>query len=580
MPGKIQILPDNLINKIAAGEVVERPISVVKELVENSIDAGAKKIVIEIKDAGKKLIRVTDDGSGMTEEELKLALQRHSTSKIASFEDLFNISTLGFRGEALPSIASVSRLKISTKKKENDQGIELQIEGGKEQGSSLPAGKAGSKAMADGTTIIVEDLFFNVPARLKFLRTNSTETSLIADFATKIALAYPQVSFQYIQEGRTVFSTSGNGCLEDTIIDLYGADFFSQLLRLEKEKKGIKISGFVSTPLLTRQNREEEMFFVNGRYVKNPLLARSLEGAYRSLIPFNRFPVGILFLEIDPHLVDVNVHPAKREVRFSNVGELLSLTSLALQETLSKIAKEEMLKTTSAPFLKPEFSPAMFEVFNREVFSPQREFSLQPEGNKELEVLSVEPLIAICQFRETYIVATDGVDLVLIDQHAAHERILFDKLKKSKENSPLEKQTLLIAEVIEMSPAEYALAENNLAVFEGFGFELEPFGKNSFRLRALPADLLKVNAKQMMLDILADLKEEIKTLKPEEAKEKILRLIACHGAIRAGEPLELAEIRALIRDLFTTENPLTCPHGRPTIVHFSPLELEKLFKRS
>jgi len=418
----IQVLSEEVINKIAAGEVVERPASVVKELVENSIDAQAKTIIVEVEDGGQKLIRVSDDGWGMTEEEIDLALQRHSTSKIRSFEDLFQIQTLGFRGEALPSIASVSRLKI-----------EPNLSG-------------------SGVAVEVRDLFYNVPARKKFLKSKATEMAHMGDVVAKYALAFPEISFKFISDGKLLLFTPGRGNHLEAIISVYGTEFARELEKIDFSFSLGKITGFAGRPTLSRSDKSYEIFFVNKRYVRNPLLARALEEAYQNLIPSAHYPIGIIFLEIDPRQVDVNVHPTKREVRFSKTQEVMAAVTEAVKRTLVKyhqvysFSPKQNLEIAPKSFPKPSdfanWQPAMADIlFPKELLSSDQ---LPPSFNQ----------LPVLQFKNTYLVTIQGEELILIDQHAAQERIIYDRLSQgAKGPRGFSSQSLLIPETIELSPA-------------------------------------------------------------------------------------------------------------------------------
>jgi len=525
---KIQILPSDLIDKIAAGEVVERPASVVKELVENSIDAGARHISIEVKGAGKKLMAVADDGSGLTEEDIKLALLRHSTSKISSLDDLFNIQTLGFRGEALPSIASVSKMKIER----NGSG--------------------------KGVTVKVSDLFQNIPARLKFLKSDSTEVGHITDLVSRFILSHPEIAFKLTLDDREVFSSPGAGKLEEAALAVYGLDLTKDLLPVENEM----VKGLVSRPNISRVDRNLESFFVNGRYVKNFLLGRAVEDAYRTLIPLNRYPVAILFLSVPPAEVDVNVHPTKREVKFLKTQEVTGAVYHAVKEALAFVIKEPENK----------FSVPIIQQNQKE---EPRIYSQVPINNElELLVSDVQTLIPVHQFQDTYIITTDGVDLILVDQHAAHERILFDRLQ-SRPAGEKHSQSLLIPENLEFTQQEALLLKANLDFLAGLGFEIEEFGGNSFLIRSVPQVITRVPPREVLSDILTELSDS--ALKDKQTA--ILKLMACHGAVKAGDRLSVDEMNGLLRDLYKTTNPLTCPHGRPTMVKLTQADLEKMFGR-
>lgn len=537
----IKVLPPDLVNKIAAGEVVERPASVVKELVENSIDAGATQIVVEIQDAGKKFIRVSDNGCGMTEDEIEIALQRHSTSKISTLDDLYQIATLGFRGEALPSIASVSKTKIFPN----------------------PSGT--------GITVEVRDLFYNTPVRKKFLKSSATEIGHIGEIVSKYTMAFPNISFKFISDGKLLIFSSGTGKLIDAIIAVYGADLVKELVEIDFPFAKGTISGFVGRPTLTRIDRNYETFYVNKRYIRSPLLSRALEEAYRNLIPNNRYPVGIVFIEIDPCQVDVNVHPTKREVKFVNNQMVMDAIRSAVERLWGNV-EDVRVSTQSYHALSKgerEWQPEMMEPF----------FSAAPMAAQtmEMEVTAVLPLIPIYQLKATYIVATDGEELVLIDQHAAHERILYDQMKSQKSGAI--SQNLLIPETIECGAYEAMILKDNLDYLNAIGFDIEEFGSDSFILRSVPAVSSRVPAKQLILDIVSELQTLGKSTQVETKQENIRKLIACHSAIKAGDKLTPQEINQLIKDLYSTQNPFTCPHGRPTMIRITEEELIKRFGR-
>lgn len=544
----IQVLSDDLINKIAAGEVIERPASVVKELVENALDAGAGQISVEVQDAGKRLIRVADNGSGMTVAEIELALQRHSTSKIATADDLFAIKTLGFRGEALPSIASIAQMKIEPN----------------------PSG--------NGLTAEVGALFYNTPARKKFLKSNATELGHIGDIIAKYALACPSVAFRLISDGKPLINSPGTGNLLDAVLAIYGAELARELVEVDRPFAAGRVVGLVSRPTISRLDKNYETFFVNGRYIKNFLLNRALEEACRTLIPNNRYPVAILFVEIDPRQVDVNVHPTKREVKFADntmvmqavreaVRDALAVGSMGKGEEAGREVGSEMVEMGTADQLPISNIPSGFLV-------------LQPTPNFELPELALsgaQPLTPLYQLMPTYIVATDGRELTLIDQHAAHERILYDQL--SRGSRVASSQSLLIPETIELSVGETMALMSNLDNLRGIGFEIAEFGGNSFIVRAVPAISAKIPVKQLLLDIVTELLETGGSTQLEVKRENIRKLVACHSAIKAGDPQTSQEMAGLIKDLYATENPLTCPHGRPTMVRITPEELAKRFGR-
>jgi DNA mismatch repair protein MutL len=580
---RIQILPEDLINKIAAGEVVERPASVVKELLENSIDAGATRIKIEVQGAGRKLIRVSDNGQGMSKEEAELAVQRHSTSKISKLDDLFNIRTLGFRGEALPSIASVSRMEITTSRNGAESGSRIKIEGGKTE-------KVEDIGCPAGTTVAIKDLFFNTPARRKFLKSPATEMGHIGNIASKYAIADPNIAFELVSDGKPLLSSSGSGDLKDAVIAVYGVNLIKGLVETAFDFKFGRIYGLISRPTFSRIDKTYENFYVNKRFVRNFLLNRALEEAYRTLIPNNRYPVAILFIDIDPKQVDVNVHPTKREIKFVRTQEVMDAVRNSVAKTLQKNIQGPMSKVENARDFGPrtsdfgldkEWKPEMADV----LFPTSSQPASVASQEIELEVTAVQPLIPIYQLRQTYIVATDGEELVLIDQHAAHERVLYDQISRQLAPSNVEgssvvsQQSLLIPETVELSPPETTALQENIEYLNSLGFNLEEFGNNSYILRAVPAVAAKTSAKQLLLDLISELRAVGKSVQLETKQENIRKLIACHSAIKAGDKLTAQEINQLIRDLYSTENPLTCPHGRPTMVRISEEELNKRFGR-
>ena len=535
---KIHLLPEDLVNKIAAGEVVERPASVVKELVENSIDAGATQIVVEIEDGGKKLIRIADNGCGMTEKEIELALQRHSTSKIKSVDDLFNIHTLGFRGEALPSIASISRLTI----KRNPTA---------------------------GLTIEVLDLFYNTPVRRKFLKSNATEIGRCGDIIAKYILAYPGVSFKFLSDGKILLTSHGTGKLMEAVAAVYGATIAKELLPVEHEFGAGKISGLISRPTVSRIDKNYENFFVNARYVRNFLLNRSLEDAFRTYIPNGRYPISVLMVEIDPVQVDVNVHPTKIEVKFMRNQEVMDAVRAGVKKALAAVTPIPASET-SYPQHIAEWEPQMSAAF-----FPSEETPILAEPTAELS--AKQPLVPLYQLQKSYIVATDGKSLSVIDQHAAHERIIYDRLSRTER--AIDRQTLLIPETLEFELPLAVAIKTNLAELQKLGFEIEEFGQNSFIVRAVPALNGKVSATTLLSDIASDMRTLGQSEQLTIRQENLRKSLACHSAIKAGEPLTSQEMAALIRDLFLTENPTTCPHGRPLIFTIPENEILKKFHR-
>ena len=540
---KIQVLSSDLINKIAAGEVVERPSSVVKELVENSIDAGASHIIIEIQDAGKKLIRITDDGCGMNEEEIKLSLQRHSTSKISSLDDLFNIKTLGFRGEALPSIDSISKMAIEPN----------------------PSGR--------GLTIKVRDLFCNTPVRLKFLKSNFTELSHIQNHVIRFILSSPQIAFKLIIDGKESLASPGNGKLFDAVFSVYGIDVARELVEVKSEK----VFGFVSKPTFSRLDRGYQNYFVNSRSIQNFLLSRAVEDSYRNLIPNNRYPIAIIFIEIPSSEVDVNVHPAKREVKFLKTKEVMDAVREAVNQTLKTgFGMEAGLKEDSGlGTWSKNIIPDQLPMINGDM-----RFQIPTQQPFSIEITDVLPIIPLYQLLDTYIICTDGEELVLIDQHAAHERILFDRISNGERGMGNELHTLLIPETIELNMTDSSVVDNNLSLLLELGFDIAEFGNKTYILRALPAFLAKESPKELLNNLISELGNDEYKNQPDKNRDRINKFLACHGAVKAGDSLSISEIQGLIKDLYKTQNPTTCPHGRPTMVRIGKNSLEKMFERA
>ncbi|MBI5701265.1 DNA mismatch repair endonuclease MutL [Candidatus Saganbacteria bacterium] len=539
---KIKILPPDLVNKIAAGEVVERPASVVKELVENSIDAKATHITIEIQDAGKKFICVTDDGIGMAQDEIKLALERHSTSKISSLDDLFNLKSLGFRGEALPSIHSVSNMTIE----QNPSG--------------------------HGLAMKVKDLFHNIPVRLKFLKSNYTELGHIQNLVTRFILSNPEISFKLVVDGKEVLMSAGNGKLFDAIYSVYGLDIAKDLI----EVKSDNVSGYVSKPTISRIDRGYESFFVNNRSINNFLLSRALEDAYRTLIPSNRYPIAVLFINIKPNEVDVNVHPSKREVKFLNNKIVMGQVREAVSAAMGK------MRVGEGPEASMDIGLGSLDRIEQDQFPMTNNqtgiITLTPTP-LTMEVTGISPLIPLYQLIDTYIIiCTDGVDLVLIDQHAAHERVLFDQLTNRGKASSF--QSLLIPETLGFNHLDSIIVEENLETIKEMGFDIEIFGKDSFILRSVPSFISLESPKEIFTDLISEFKDKEYKNQPEKRKERMNKYLACRGAVKAGDKLEIGEIQGLIRDLYLTSNPLTCPHGRPTMVRLTKENFEKMFGRT
>ncbi|MCM8783892.1 MAG: DNA mismatch repair endonuclease MutL [Candidatus Omnitrophica bacterium] len=560
MHKKIVILPQEVVNKIAAGEVVERPASVVKELVENSLDAEASLIEVEIKEAGKKFIRVTDNGIGMSRQDALLCTKSHATSKISSIEDLERIFTLGFRGEALSSIASVSLMRVVTKNEEEDLGIELEIEGGEIKAKR-------EVSVRRGTSIAVRNLFYNTPARKKFLKSSATELAHIIHILEQFALAYPEVNFRLIHQEKELFNFLPQESLKERIKEVLGKELADSLLEVEFKDKELEITGFVSKPEFFRFDRYGQFLFVNRRAVTNKSFSHALSSVYQELLPKERFPVAIIFLEIAPKLLDVNVHPTKREVRFQNEG--------IIHDSLVKAIKEALTNSSLILELKEKFYSS-FQDKAEEIIPPLVKESFSP---REINLVSSDtPFIhklPFLQIANLYIVISDDEGILIIDQHAASERIIFGIL--SEKEKPIETQNLLIPEIIDLAVREAEILKENLDKFKEIGFEIEEFGRNSFQVRKIPT-IISRSPRELILEIISEIyKDESKIMKLE--KEKLLSLIACHSAVRRGDVLGELQISRLIQDLKSTKFPWTCPHGRPTMIRLNWEELQRMFKR-
>ena len=575
---KIQILPDELASQIAAGEVVERPASVVKELVENAIDADSRRISIRICDAGRTLIEVSDDGSGIPPAEIPLAVARHATSKINAAEDLFHIRTLGFRGEALSSIGAVSRMRITSQNIGQKVGSVVLVEGGKTI-SINPIGGV------SGTVVQVNDLFYNTPARLKFLKRDLTEKQQIDGLVTRYSLAYPDKAIHLDHDGKTVLQTTGNGNRREILAQLYGVDLARQLLEVIFEEGKSTITGFISPISVNRSNRKDITFFVNGRWVQDSALISALLKAYQTYLMVGRYPLSILFIEIDPEDVDVNVHPAKSEVRFKKPDEIFSSVQRAVRRALMAYSPVPQIAPT--PWRsEPWFSTSGMDTGTKISASTPEGLSQQPEAENErvtdangeqAQLVSGIPLLRLIgQIGATYLVAEGPDGLYLIDQHAAHERVLFEKMSRQK--GKIATQALLEPELIQMPPQSASILEENLRLLNEIGFELEEFGQNTFRLSAMPAIFGQRDPRAAISSVVEDFEED-ETPLTGLIEEKMIARICKRMAIKGGSVLSVEEQNELMRSLEACASPRTCPHGRPTMIHLSVELLERQFGR-
>ena len=569
----IKVLEEQVISRIAAGEVIERPASVVKELVENALDAGAGRIDVEVKGGGIELIRVTDDGSGIPSQELTLAFERHATSKINDFDDLQSIDSLGFRGEALPSIAAVSHVEIVSRAEIDPAGTVVELN------NSVVVTRQ-SRAHARGTTVTVRDLFQRVPARLKFLKSVSTENGHIANAVSQYALAYPGVAFTLSVDGKAALKTSGKGRLLDAVIDVYGVETAGRMLPLDEaedrwaggEASGdIRVSGMVGSPDVHRSGRGYLSFFVNRRWVSSRLLSYAVEEAYHGLLMTGRHPVAVLNISLPPREVDVNIHPAKSEVKFRNESVVFRAVQSAVRHALVDRMPVPKIEDTAAPYRGS--TPHRPELWSSDEAKKRREAPSTAEQPTLMQSLPVLRIIG--QAMNAYIVAEGPDGLYIIDQHAAHERIRFDTLRAQRASHDVEVQGLLEPVTFEVAPRQHSVLESCLDELTSYGFSLEPFGGRAYLVRAVPVLIAGDGWPGMLRELLDELSGEAKS----DWQERILESIACHGAVRSGQSLSQEEMRELVRQLEKTTSPYTCPHGRPTVIKLTAAQLERQFGR-
>ena len=622
----IQILDQDTINQIAAGEVVERPASVVKELMENAIDAGATAVTVEIRQGGIGFIRITDNGCGIPKEELPLAFLRHSTSKIHSAADLLTVASLGFRGEALSSIAAVSQVELITKTTDSLTGSRYRIEGGEEKGLE-------EVGAPEGTTFISRNLFFNTPARRKFLKTETTEAGHVADLVEKIALSHPEISIRLIVNNQNRLHTSGNHNLKDIIYTIYGREIAGSLLSVSEEREGMQISGFIGKPVIARGNRNFENYFINGRYIKSRLISKAIEDGYKSYMMQHKYPFTLLHFTIEPELIDVNVHPSKMELRFKD-GE--AVYQMVYHAVTSALSGKELIPTASLPEPRvpnqPEVSGQQKTQSQAEGYSHPKNSSASDNGSfpkapsshgpepfekKRMEAMGIvkeppspygkEPPVPpsaeekkeeqmelfdgrllseearkrhrlIGQVFDTYwLVEYDG-SLYIIDQHAAHEKVLFEQNFASLKSREYTSQYISPPIILSLSMREAELLNRSIDVFRQVGFEIEPFGGSEFAVRAVPGNLLSLAKKELLMEMIDSLSEEGGRIAPESVYDRIATM-SCKAAVKGNTNLSFAEADQLIDSLLKLENPYQCPHGRPTIISISKYEMEKKFKR-
>ncbi|MDZ4344821.1 MAG: DNA mismatch repair endonuclease MutL [Candidatus Binatia bacterium] len=567
---KIHILSDEMASRIAAGEVVERPASVVKELIENSLDAGATEIFVWLERSGTALIRVTDNGGGMAVEDLALAVERHATSKIREDEDLFRIATLGFRGEALPSIGSVSRMEIISRLPDSSSGHRLRVEGGKNE-------EIVAAAAAAGTTIEIRDIFFNTPARRKFLKSPATEFSHICDVVNRMALAHPSVHFRLQHDGRNVADYAAVREAKDRLQQVLGRDVARSLVPFSSSHGELSACGFLSSAPTSFPNARYLHTFVNRRYVRDKVLTHAVLQGYDTLLMKGQYPAVALFLDIPFADVDVNVHPAKYEVRFrrqSDVHEgVATAIRLALQrEAKGPLAKFRNIEQVAFTGVRESAAPWTGRVA---AFANPPQAAVLPVGEGFFSSMNVLGQILGC-----YLVCSSSQGLALIDQHAAHERVAFEKLRRDLNSGKVQTQNLLIPQTLELSAGEVALLEKELALLERFGYLIETVGPESYAITAVPAFLPEGDYRHALRRMIAEAAEVEKSETVRQHLEERLATIACHSVIRANRKLEMSEMRALLQELDQTEFATQCPHGRPVLVGFSRDELDRMFKRT
>ena len=591
---KIHILDTHTIDKIAAGEVIERPASAVKELVENSLDAGASEITIKVESAGRKLIQVTDNGKGMSSEDAELAFLRHATSKLETIEDLNNIRTLGFRGEALSSIASVAEVVLSTRTKGANTGIQLLFENG-----NLRSKK--DVGMDPGTCIEIRDLFANVPARLKFLKSDRVEMSHIIKTVVERALANHEVSFTLLNGEVEVINCRASRKLEDRFLDIFGRKAARASVMIDGSESYASMNGILAKPEITKPSKDDLHIFVNGRPVADRVMSAAIKDGYAGMLMKNRHPVGVIFLHLPPQSIDVNVHPTKREIKFSDPGPIARMVKKVVVDALgntdlirevtvptqrslggtrtSSYSPSPRTTTIPSPSLSQQHHPSISQTHlfeegdTKDTGTGEASDIIEVPGGKHLPAI-----IPIGQINNTYIMAQSGNDLMIIDQHAAHERVMLERLRRSI-GKKAATQKLITPLTLELSNREKELVDHYRPILEDAGFIIEPFGSTTYLVRAIPVFGGHLEEAENILAMVSELSDLGKAKSIEAKRDDILHLIACHSSIRAGEKLSISQMRILIMEMHELDNPYTCAHGRPTIIKMTERELEKMFKR-
>ena len=578
--GNIVLLDDLTINKIAAGEVIERPLNVVKEVVENSIDAGATKITIEIKRGGKQLIKVVDNGKGIQKDDMDIALERHATSKLRKIEDLENIYTMGFRGEALASISAVSKLTMISRTNKDDFGNKIIAEAG----DIIQREETGSPI---GTTIIVENLFFNVPVRYKFLKQDATEFKYIKDWVQKAVFSNPSISFKLINEDKVVFQSNGNGKIEDIIYSIYGKELKENIVKVDFEEEGIKVTGVIGNTRIARDSRKDQIIFLNKRNIRNQILTNSADQAFKGSIGIGKYGFFILNLEMPANFYDINVHPTKMEVRFVDDDKIYKIFYHAIKNAMltkeflgnTQVEKNEEYVANEFKFLTNHFTK---ETNTNNYFS-----RLTVNANKSINILEEKDDLIYRQNKRdvqykyigiifrTFIIVEIEDQLYLIDQHAAHERLLYEQIKENyKKNISSNSQMMLVPEIYNLTHKEFQFVTQNIEMFKTYGFDIELFGSNSVKINGIPDIEYRSKSKNIFLEVLDEMiTNERVSLK--DVEERFIATVACKAAVKANMDLNQHEVDYLIQNLLKLKNPYTCPHGRPTTIKFSKDELFK-----
>ncbi len=583
---KIQIMDENLANKIAAGEVVERCMNVVKELVENSIDAKSDNIKIELVDSGVKKIVVTDNGVGMDKDDAILAFSRHATSKLKTLEDLFNIESLGFRGEALPSIASVSQVILKTSNETS--GTEILIDGGKIK-------EVNKSDLRKGTSITVSNLFYNTPVRLKYLKNLYTELAHITDYVNKMALSFPNISFTLINNDKTLLKTDGSGNLLKVIHSIYGLEVTKKMIEIKGENDDYLISGYISYPEVTRSTKNAITTLVNGRVIKNNELNKIICESYHTYIPEGKFPIIVINIEVDPILIDINIHPTKMDIKFSKIAELKNLIKEVISKKLEKLTlipkvtleeKKHSISYNKIEEVNDEENSFLNDIIEEEIplYKPVEEVTFDFESkedvveyeNKEDRIKKMYPVGLV---HGTYIIAENEDGMFIIDQHAAAERINYEKVLDKLSNPDHKLMDLLVPIKIELSNSEYLILKENFNILETIGFKIEEFGVNTILVRAHPTWLNEYKAKEATEKIISIIVEN-ESFDTSKFIDKVAATVACKMSIKGNSHITKEDMEILLDNLRKTNNPFTCPHGRPTIITYSTYELEKLFKRA